>query len=506
MLSGRVGARQRQCAAQGWLEPMSELVTSLPVPGTLWLKPSVRFHSAVLREGDPPSELSSSCDAMDVPAVQPSSNVAFHKGERVLLDRASAGRPKQLEDLKRKFQSALESTKCLVGLDMEWKPDRCKENSNHVALIQLAFGGSVWLVRTCEIDLPHFVRQLLKDSSVVKVVAGLDSSDRNKMQSSFGIEVPKNPEEAGFVDISLLARECGFVGSGVKKLCERYGLPIEKNKKVSCSNWAAARLTEDQLQYACDDAFFTLLLGGRLLQEEKVSPSMLRTRARAACDLVLPVAGLSMRTKDMSERRAEVNAFLQELNEAISRACEAEGVAKFPVAKLGQLRDKIGVAFGDRASLLLVPLGARFLKEQCQLFGISKQDHVWARSAAETAPFTDEEKSLEWASAPEKSLQTWLSLQQPRMAKQELLGRLGLLARAFEGVEESAKAFAVRKQACELSASATDSPDPPQRGQAARSAAGLRPSGNTKIVECRPRPLRKKSDPQTVVARGIPKQ
>mmetsp|Transcript_100935 Transcript_100935/g.140251 ORF Transcript_100935/g.140251 Transcript_100935/m.140251 type:complete len:447 (+) Transcript_100935:80-1420(+) len=446
---------------------------------------------------------------MDAPAAQPSSNVAFHKGERVLLDRATVGRPgQQLEDMRRKFQSALESSERLVGLDMEWKPDYSKERSNKVALIQLALGGSVWLVRTCEIDLPDFVRQLLLDSSVVKVVADLDSSDRDKLQTSFGIQVPKNPEQAGFVDISLLARECGFAGSGVKKLCERYGLPIEKNKKVSCSNWAAARLTEEQLQYASDDAFFTLLLGGRLLQEEKVSPSRLRSRARAACDLVLPVAGLSVGTKDMTGRHAEVSAFWEELNEAISRACAAQGVAKIPVRALGQLRDRVGMPFAHRASLLLVPLGARFLKEQCQLFGVSKQDLVWARSAAERAPFTDEEKSLEWASAPAQSLQTWLSLQ-PRMAKHELSGRLGLLARAFEGAKESAKAVAVRKQACEFSASAADSDlqqGPPRRGQAAGSAAGLLPSRNTKIVECRSRPLRKKSDSQTVVARGIPKQ
>ena len=448
------------------------------------------------------------CDAMDTQAVQSSSNVAFHKGERVLLDRASAGRPKQLEDMKRKFQSALESSERLVGLDMEWKPDRCPQHSNDVALIQLALGGSVWLVRTCEIDLPDFIRQLLVDSSVVKVVAGLDSSDRDKLQTSFGIQVPKNPEQAGFVDISLLAGECGFAGSGVKKLCDRYGLPIEKNKKISCSNWAAARLTEDQLQYACDDAFFTLLLGGRLLQEEQVSPSRLRTRARAACDLVLPVAGLSVGTKDMAERHAEVSAFLEVLHEAISQACAAQNVPKIPVAKLGQLQDKAGMPFARRASLLLVPLGARFLKEQGQLFGLSKQGSqyfIWARSAAERAPFTDEEKSLEWASSPEQSLQTWLSLQ-PRMAKQELLGRLSLLARALAGAEGSAKALAVRKQACEFSASVADSPGPPRRGQDARSAAGLRPSGNTKIVECRSRPLRKKSDSQTVVARGIPKQ
>ena len=450
------------------------------------------------------------CDAMDAQAVQPSSYVAFHKGERVLLDRASAGQPKQLEDMKRKFQSALESSERLVGLDMEWKPDRCTQRSNDVALIQLALGGSVWLVRTCEIDLPDFVRQLLMDSSVVKVVAGFDSSDRDKLQRSFGIEVPTNPEQAGFVDISLLARECGFAGSGVKKLCDRYGLPIEKNQKVSCSNWAAARLTEDQLQYACDDAFFTLLLGGRLLQEEKVSTSRLRARARAACDLVLPVASLSVGTKDMAERHAEVRAFLEELHGAISRACAAQGVLKIPVAKVGQLRDKVGMPFAQRASLLLVPLGVRFLKEQCQLFGISsfsKQDFIWARSAAERAPFTDEEKSLEWASSPEQSLQTWLSLQ-PRMAKQELVGRLGLLARAL-GAEESAKtlaALAVRKQACEFSASVADSPGPPWRGQDARSAAGLRPSGNSKIVECRSRPRRKKSGSQAVVARGIPKQ
>ncbi|CAE7238411.1 wrn [Symbiodinium natans] len=429
------------------------------------------------------------------PSSMSSANeVMFHDGPRFVLDATTARQPRQLAAHELEFQSQLEAGGRLLGLDMEWEPDRYKGQDNKVALVQIALGGAVWLVRTCQIRLPDFVRRALVDSSVIKGVACFDAADREKLKASFGIQIPKNPEAAGYVDISLLAKECSFPGFGVKKLCDRYGLRIEKNVKTSCSKWAAATLSEAQVQYACDDAYFTLLLLGKLLQEGSVRKSELRSRARAACGSVLPTACHSLGRKDMSKEYALLKAFLEELCEATARACKCNGEAKIPLSQLGGLLDSAGTAFVKRAQMLNVSLSKKFLKEQHQLFVMSSNgggDFVRARSAAERAPFKQEELSLPWASSPKMSLQTWLALQlQPPMDPVELSGRLCLLARALDSEGDSAAAVELRALASE---------GVPSQGCADGTASS---SDEQKTTV----PPRKAFDPKTtVVVRGIPK-
>ncbi|CAE7403505.1 Wrn [Symbiodinium sp. CCMP2592] len=149
-----------------------------------------------------------------------------------------------------------------VGWDMEWTPDTGGREENPVALMQFADAHTALLLRTHRSGnwLPKSVRDLLLSKSCQKVTLGYDGSDRRKVQTSFGLE----PE--GVVDLQAMAEDRGFQRSiGLKKLGRAFGLKMYKDPTLSISFWEASSLSEDQVRYAADDAFFTYSLYDRLL-------------------------------------------------------------------------------------------------------------------------------------------------------------------------------------------------------------------------------------------------
>merc|ERR1712137_149835 len=105
------------------------------------------------------------------------------------------------------------------------------------------------------------------DQNVVKVVTSFDQSDRQKLRRSFSLVLDGDPEAHGFLDISTLAKELGHTSLGLKKIAAFYGLRIEKMQSVSVSNWAAKHLSNDQVRYGAEDAWFPLLLVRKLLAD-----------------------------------------------------------------------------------------------------------------------------------------------------------------------------------------------------------------------------------------------
>eukprot|EP00746_Dinoflagellata_sp_MGD_P144440 gnl/MRDRNA2_/MRDRNA2_77178_c0_seq2.p1 gnl/MRDRNA2_/MRDRNA2_77178_c0~~gnl/MRDRNA2_/MRDRNA2_77178_c0_seq2.p1 ORF type:complete len:611 (-),score=112.62 gnl/MRDRNA2_/MRDRNA2_77178_c0_seq2:760-2502(-) len=155
----------------------------------------------------------------------------------------------------------------LVGLDLEWKPDRnlrgkSKQAENPIALVQLACWDTVLLIRTLGCDkMPQWLQKCFEDRSIIKVSASFDVSDMKKLNDTFGWDFVKRvTDPRTFIDIAHLAKKLNLP-YGLKRLAYKCGVPMSKFKEVGCSNWAAAReLTSSQRQYAADDAFFTLYL------------------------------------------------------------------------------------------------------------------------------------------------------------------------------------------------------------------------------------------------------
>lgn len=69
-----------------------------------------------------------------------------------------------------------------------------------------------------------------------------------------------NFKPCGVQDLTSLAREKGLAEVSLKNIAERFGLQMKKDPKMTRSNWACPELSQDQIQYAAEDAYFAFIL------------------------------------------------------------------------------------------------------------------------------------------------------------------------------------------------------------------------------------------------------
>lgn len=142
----------------------------------------------------------------------------------------------------------------VIGFDTESKPTfRKGEVSTGPHLVQLATDSQVFLFPLTALTAIDELKSVLESPCVLKVGMGL-GNDRSALQSRFGIvlrhvldmgEVLRGPDHRGTV--------------GAKVAVARFfGQRLVKSKKTGTSNWANARLTEQQLRYAANDAHVAL--------------------------------------------------------------------------------------------------------------------------------------------------------------------------------------------------------------------------------------------------------
>lgn len=146
-----------------------------------------------------------------------------------------------------------------VGWDLEWQPD-WKDGNNPIALMQFADDKTALLLRTHNSGswLPVCVMKALLSESCTKIGVGWDGNDKLKMQSTF------NFQPVGIYDLSDLARKKGLAETGLKKMTEYFGYKVRKESRVARTNWATWQLSQEQIQYAAEDAYFTYLLYDKL--------------------------------------------------------------------------------------------------------------------------------------------------------------------------------------------------------------------------------------------------
>jgi ribonuclease D len=143
----------------------------------------------------------------------------------------------------------------VLGFDTESKPIFFKgQQSDGPHLIQLATDTEVFLFPVLQPTQILAVQAVLESKQILKVGFGL-SDDNKRLHAKLGI-VPAN-----VLDLSRLMRESKHRDMGAKAAVAKYfGMKLQKSKKTSTSNWAAAALSERQLQYAADDAQVALLV------------------------------------------------------------------------------------------------------------------------------------------------------------------------------------------------------------------------------------------------------
>lgn len=113
-------------------------------------------------------------------------------------------------------------------------------------------------------DIPQSLKDFVANPNFTFV--GIEvGGDIEKLKNEYGLECAKS------ADVRELAKRKWpgrFRRPGLKDLAlEVAGIYMKKPKHVSMSNWEARVLNENQVEYACIDAYASYKLGHKLLIE-----------------------------------------------------------------------------------------------------------------------------------------------------------------------------------------------------------------------------------------------
>ncbi|CAK7339911.1 unnamed protein product [Dovyalis caffra] len=152
----------------------------------------------------------------------------------------------------------------LVGLDIEWRPNRMRHIENPVATIQLSTGKDCLIFQPlhCPTGIPQSLYDFLSNKTYTFVGVGI-GSDVEKLVEDYELSVGNAVDLRGLVAEKFGAVE--WKNAGLKRLVkEVLGKEFEKPKRVTLSRWDNEWLTAAQVQYACIDAFLSYKIGESL--------------------------------------------------------------------------------------------------------------------------------------------------------------------------------------------------------------------------------------------------
>jgi ribonuclease D len=109
--------------------------------------------------------------------------------------------------------------------------------------------------------VPPALASLMEDATVWKVGCGI-ASDADKVSTDLGVRM------ASLFDAGVVAKRLGRHLApgppGLKGLCGHFGVVLQKDKRITLSDWQARPLTALQAAYAAQDAFASHWLVTRL--------------------------------------------------------------------------------------------------------------------------------------------------------------------------------------------------------------------------------------------------
>ena len=149
------------------------------------------------------------------------------------------------QDVQGAMQDILQES--VVGFDTETRPAFRPGESYLPSLVQLATANAVYLLQVQLQDLSEAVREILSSEKIVKVGVSV-SDDVLNLKKLFPFD------ERSVVDLGKVAEHHGLRQTGVRNLAGVFlGARIPKGTKTT--NWAARRLTPQQIAYAATDAW-----------------------------------------------------------------------------------------------------------------------------------------------------------------------------------------------------------------------------------------------------------
>lgn len=156
-----------------------------------------------------------------------------------------------------------------LGFDVEWSVQRGEDSIDRpIDLLQFSDGDTVMLIRTHETRrwLPEVVKAVLVSPTVRKVCVDVTRTTlEKKLEGSFDVKL------FNLTDLHETATRKGKTCSGLKLLAEEFHLNIKKESRAQRSDWGAPSLSEEQIAYAADDAYFTLVVHEELEELEDVT-------------------------------------------------------------------------------------------------------------------------------------------------------------------------------------------------------------------------------------------
>jgi ribonuclease D len=149
------------------------------------------------------------------------------------------------QDLRRAMQDIRQES--VLGFDTETRPAFKPGESYLPSLVQFATADAVYLFQVQQGDYSGEMREIFSSEKIIKVgVSVTDDLKSLKKLSEF--------EESSVVDLGEIAKRHGLKQSGVRNLAGIF-LGMRIPKSVRTTNWAARRLTPQQITYAATDAW-----------------------------------------------------------------------------------------------------------------------------------------------------------------------------------------------------------------------------------------------------------
>jgi ribonuclease D len=153
--------------------------------------------------------------------------------------------------------------KLIVGLDVEWRPSYSSVQ-NPAALLQLCVGRRCLIFQLLHADyIPDALDEFLGDPGFRFVGVGVQE-DANRLDNDHRLRVATTVDLRGLAADGMQMpwlRQAGLKGIASAVM----GANIEKPQKVRVGPWDAYELSDEQINYACIDAFVSFEVGRKLL-------------------------------------------------------------------------------------------------------------------------------------------------------------------------------------------------------------------------------------------------
>ncbi|KAI9159698.1 hypothetical protein LWI28_001074 [Acer negundo] len=195
----------------------------------------------------------------------------------------------------------------IVGLDIEHHPNFNYKNEHPVATLQLCVGHRCLIFQMIHApDIPQCLEDFLLNDKYSFVGVKVDE-DAEKLKNDYNLSV------GNAIDLRTLAAEHVEVlgmnmkelkQAGLKGLSERIlGKKLEKPKQIQLSKWDDRKLSSDQVQYACLDAFVSFEIARTLKKNPSslISSSQPRGFIQKTLSTFIMIAEVAKTINDISD-------------------------------------------------------------------------------------------------------------------------------------------------------------------------------------------------------------